>query len=336
MWLVSAGADILSKNDDGYTPLHYLAARGLSTLLRQVAEMREDFDANTTGSKDTSLLHCAAEQGHLEMIRTLIELGAVVDAVDDENESPLHYACLKGNLPAVQMLVEYKAVINARDNEGSTPLFYACSSGNLNLAKWLVSQVRSIYNGFVLSFYKYVIIIFLRVLFCIILIAVEILACTWHVKGLCQFNSVRILLIIRLHDRGYKELAIWLVDAGIDVNSKNINGHSPMDFAISGNHDDVVAALELKIEEAERVAQAQAETVATLHKAATAGNINVVNQILREGLDANVRNINNSAAIHFAAMAGHLEVVKVMIPEVRRNMDINLSSLRTETICRQS
>eukprot|EP01042_Synura_sphagnicola_P003348 gene3348-4147_t len=265
LWLVRNGADIYARNGEGYTPLHYLATRGHAALLRAVSGVREDFDANCSGTKDISLLHCAAEQGHVDMVRLLLSLGAVVDSVDDENETPLHYACLRGHLDAAMVLVEHKAVINARDNEGSTPLFYACSSGNVQLSQWLRNQGALLHNI--------------------------------NRRGnTCLHVACKV---------GNKDMALWLIEAGVDVHSKNINGHSPMDFAITGNHTELVQALEAKLEEAELFAIAQLETRAMLHKAAAAGNVQVVSQVLREGLDINSKDEKLWSAMHFAAANGH-------------------------------
>ena len=78
----------------------------------------------TKDSKGLILLHCAAFQGHIEIVRLLCDHGADVDARNHQDGSrPLHYAARKGRISIVKELIEEKnAEINARDDDGETAL----------------------------------------------------------------------------------------------------------------------------------------------------------------------------------------------------------------------
>ncbi len=104
--LAELGADPLTRTDDNSTAL--MAAAGLGT--RSPGE-----DAGT-------------EDEVLEAVRTALELGADIDAVNDDGETPMHGAAYK-NLPrAVRLLAENGADIevwNQRNKYGWTPLTIA-------------------------------------------------------------------------------------------------------------------------------------------------------------------------------------------------------------------
>ena len=56
-----------------------------------------------------TLLHWAADGDHLEAIRTLVGLGADIDAVDDEELTPLAYAACNDYAASAQLLVDLGA-----------------------------------------------------------------------------------------------------------------------------------------------------------------------------------------------------------------------------------
>ena len=55
-----------------------------------------------------------------------------------EGDTPLFFAVLKGNLEVVKLLVECGAIINIQNNSGDTPLMYAVSKGFEAIAKYLI------------------------------------------------------------------------------------------------------------------------------------------------------------------------------------------------------
>ena len=97
-YIISLGADINIRRDDGQTPLHEAA----------------DFRSG-------------------EVISRFIDLGADVHAVDNKGLTPLHNAAFRGNVSAINMLKEKGADIYARDKLGNTPLHMASHHGGQGL-----------------------------------------------------------------------------------------------------------------------------------------------------------------------------------------------------------
>jgi ankyrin repeat protein len=70
-------------------------------------------------------LMIAAGQGSTEIVRLLLDSGALVDTSSHEGWTALHYAAASGNDHTVRILCERGASVDCRDFEGRTPLLVA-------------------------------------------------------------------------------------------------------------------------------------------------------------------------------------------------------------------
>lgn len=51
-------------------------------------------------------LHVAASQGSLSVAKCLIDAGADMRSLDEEQMTPLHFACMEGSLEVAKLLFE--------------------------------------------------------------------------------------------------------------------------------------------------------------------------------------------------------------------------------------
>jgi ankyrin repeat protein len=91
------------------------------------------------------LLTSAAEDGRVDILRLLVDLGLDVNGKADgprpwpNDTSPLWWAALAGQLDAVKLLVEFGADVHARDpNYNATPLASANYKGQQEVVEYLV------------------------------------------------------------------------------------------------------------------------------------------------------------------------------------------------------
>lgn len=85
----------------------------------------------------------AIQQGKISQVRLLLAQGVEINFVD-EMGTPLHYAAQAGNLDVVKSLVEAGAGVNARNKDGYTALHCACNSGSFGVVKYLAEQKATI------------------------------------------------------------------------------------------------------------------------------------------------------------------------------------------------
>jgi hypothetical protein len=84
--------------------------------------------------KGVTPLHIAAEMGHLEIARLLIQRGAKLDALTSTDTQPIHQAAMNGYDEVVALLLELGADVNCQDDNGATPLDFAIFRENYQTA----------------------------------------------------------------------------------------------------------------------------------------------------------------------------------------------------------
>ena len=89
-----------------------------------------------------TVLHEAAESGHLEVCKALIRYGADVNkaAAASGFITPLVQAAESGNMQVAQLLVENGAFVDGVDDTSISPLISAVDSGHHDIAKYLLSK----------------------------------------------------------------------------------------------------------------------------------------------------------------------------------------------------
>lgn len=90
-------------------------------------------------------LHYACREGYLTIVEYLVEKGARIDVVDDENYTPLHHACAKGHFDVIQYLQSnnrmiFLKLIEVKSNTQATCLHLAVQYGDLTLVEYILKQ----------------------------------------------------------------------------------------------------------------------------------------------------------------------------------------------------
>jgi ankyrin repeat protein len=174
--LLDSGVDSNTPGRNGWTPLHFASQGGHTDIVSILAERSDNIDAKEK-NKSTALL-LAANNGFVEIIRilqrygadlearneegftsllltvrasvnsgpvhALCELGADLEAKDNNEWTALHWAVFNDSDDLIKILCEFGANIDALNGEKETPLMMACKTGNLKIAKRLMKYAPSL------------------------------------------------------------------------------------------------------------------------------------------------------------------------------------------------
>ncbi|KAK8641622.1 hypothetical protein V6N13_011012 [Hibiscus sabdariffa] len=89
-------------------------------------------------------VNCAAYNGDLYQLQSLIRAGADPNKTDYDGRSPLHLAASKGYEDIASFLIRHPVDINIKDKFGNTPLLEAIKNGQDNIAALLVKEGASL------------------------------------------------------------------------------------------------------------------------------------------------------------------------------------------------
>jgi hypothetical protein len=123
---------------NGATSVHLAAQEGHENMVRCLLALGAD--PNPISFLGTRPLHLAALNGHDDTIRFLVsEFGVDPNCPSGEDDSSaLHLASLRGNMSTVRTLISLGAEPNICSRDNSTPLHYSCQEGHLSVSNLLV------------------------------------------------------------------------------------------------------------------------------------------------------------------------------------------------------
>jgi ankyrin repeat protein len=104
----------------------------------------KDLPLNSIDRKGYTALHWASANGHLPVVKALVEAGATVDLQDEQGCTPLHLASRNGNADVVDFSLQNRADPNAHDALGFTPLHWSSIRGHLGVAKILIGSSANV------------------------------------------------------------------------------------------------------------------------------------------------------------------------------------------------
>ncbi|OLP73222.1 Cortactin-binding protein 2, partial [Symbiodinium microadriaticum] len=117
----------------------------------QVAALRDAARSGRTSEVETLLhrpqdpdsgpptpLFVAAEHGHLQVIRLVLEANADKDKADENGATPLYIAAQNGQLEVVRLLLEANVDKDKAKHSGATPLYIAAEKGQLTVVRLLL------------------------------------------------------------------------------------------------------------------------------------------------------------------------------------------------------
>ncbi|GFW44593.1 ankyrin-3 [Trichonephila clavipes] len=329
--LIDYGADTNAKSNGGHTALQFAAQNNCTTitsilirntdladqiesLLSAVFEGHHDI-VNTLLKKCAfnvhelqekyNLLHKAVENGHLTVVKILLDNGFEVNAMGkDSTTTPLHCAAVHEHWEIAQLLLTKGANPNAQDLHGITPIHISVMRGNVDLFEILLEEKADIFlrdhrNNSAVEL----------TIYCSRLDILKLLLQT----GKAGVNFKGYLNRTLLHESalsGTLEITEYLVENGADIDARCTNGHKPIHLASEMGFEKIV---EFYLNHNMSVNNLNGNKLTLLHIAADCGKANVAELLIKRKANINIPDINNETPLHLAVANGHKEVLDILL-----------------------
>ena len=248
----------------GSTVLHFAAEGGHVEAVRELVV--RGCDVNAVRANGCTPLHDAASCGRTEAVCELIKLGATKSVVASTFGTPLHQAALRGHVDTAVTMLEEGCPLDVVSSVGSTVLHFAAAGGHVEAVRELV------------------------------------------VRG-CDVNAVKANGCTPLHDAagcGRTEAVCELMKLGATKSVVAGTFGTPLHLAALQGHVDTAVAMLVEGCPLDAVNSAGATV---LHFAAAGGHVEVVRELVVRGCDVNAVRANGCTPLHDAAGCGRTEAV---------------------------
>ena len=133
--LISSGADVNARTEDGWTPLMMATIKGYTEVVRALLIKGADVDARN--KKGWTALMFAVSMGDLDTMRVLLDGNAEIDARDNDGKTALMQATGEKNVESLKVLLDSGADVNVVDRLGETALTIAARRGYTEIVELL-------------------------------------------------------------------------------------------------------------------------------------------------------------------------------------------------------
>jgi len=199
-----ANTSILNRMENE-SALHYCARYGSLEVLKLLLSTMHSEEAakavNYQNKAGWSPLLVAAKEGHLEIMKVLIDYHARLDIFDEAGKTALHISAEYGHLELIELLMEKKAYANAKSKIGLTAIHFASANGYIDIIEVLVKK----YNA------------------------------SLDIMSINKRTPLHMAA-----EKGRLECIAKLLALNADPNFNDANGYTPLHLAAENNHPDAV------------------------------------------------------------------------------------------------
>jgi ankyrin repeat protein len=279
-------------------------------------------------SAEVASIHEAASLGILDKVKVFLEDGIDVNAKDSQGMTPLLLAAQGGHKDVAELLINRGADVNGKDNSVYIPLSWAIWNEDRDMIKLLVTNSADV--NFVAEddwpFLHYLTWNNDRELVELFLAHGAKLnvkdksgQTEFHIAVLRGNRDLSRFLVSKGATAPELHLAACLgdlarvkslVEEGVDVDTKDEIGWTPLYWAASTAEEEVA---EFLIGKGADIDVRTNNDRTPLQQAATAGAAKLTSLLISKGADSNARDEGNGTPLHSAAAGGHKNVVELLI-----------------------
>jgi ankyrin repeat protein len=331
--------DVNLMSDEEYPPLYYACSYSSPEMVHLLLMAGADYDV-LCGKENTPLLlvaaGCNTQVARPEIIETLIEFGADINAADKKGCTVLHLACIKQDVELCKLLLEKGADPCVTDSAINTPLhlFLAEVGGR---SSWKTKIPASVYiEGITLLIEHNAQIEAanneLATPFCTycrvhkesdVLVLKHLVSIGASVDYQDKFENTPLFYAVKWNR---SVLVKFLLDNGADANIKNRDGVSPYSLALDENKRTFISM----IEKSNVSVDADSDDMdAAFMRACRNGRRGAAEMLIKSGnIDITYVDDWGRTPLHYIAGMGSIALAKFAL---ENGVDVNYTDNRGET-----
>lgn len=219
--LLTRGAIINLKNSSGNTPLMIAAIQGKIAVLQELINKDKSLINEKNNKGMTALHHAATKKNHF-IVEALIDQGATINEVDNNNDTPLHLAAKhSSSSDVIKTLIQEGASLTSKNNSRKTAVHIA-SNKNKPLLQTHTDIFTAINNYTNATQGKQIELI------------TELMSNVRNRERLDTSTNVTPLLYAL--QKAKPEVALLLINLGVNKNAKNGAGDTALHIAAQENY----------------------------------------------------------------------------------------------------
>ncbi|MEE9543083.1 MAG: ankyrin repeat domain-containing protein [Thermodesulfobacteriota bacterium] len=305
--------------------LIYLTKLGKTGLVRKV--VHKGADVNLVNSrKGWPALMFAVRDGHHEIVRILINNGALVNFEDQDKKSPMFLAAhynhvdigdlllenyadtdkpflMAETIKMMDFLVERGGDVNSKDKDGLTPVIMAARDGKIDTLRYLIEEsgdVKLKTNTGVTALHYAAEHSFDGI--CKLLIAYGANVDAMDDKG----NTVLMSAVAY----GHKDIVILLLQNSVNIHAKDNSGTTPLMHASSNGHAEIA---ELLIKKGASVHDKDNSGATALMAASVYGQAEAASVLLDNGANVDAKDNSGTSILTGAVKNDQTTIVNLLI-----------------------
>ncbi|CAL4071324.1 unnamed protein product, partial [Meganyctiphanes norvegica] len=135
---LAASANIDMKHNVGWASIHAAAQNGHLSIVRIL--LNRGANINARDFQGYTALIWATERGHCQITELLLQSGADTSCANNLGYKAIHMAALRNNAIIIKQLAKYKVNLDAQDSGCGTALHLTCQFGNYEAAVALLDE----------------------------------------------------------------------------------------------------------------------------------------------------------------------------------------------------
>jgi len=284
--------------------IHDAAREGDLDAVRAIVEA-DPTQLNEQDVRNDAPIHLASIGGHTELVRYLLDAGALIDIGDNENTTALGCVAIHGHMDIAELLIERGAAVDVADDNGNTPLRWAVYNMHGDLARLFIDHGASLDvvggNGSTL------------------------------LHGAAYGGNADLVQLLLDHDadvnarngalytpllsgivgRAGVDVLQMLIDAGADVHDRNGDGYNA--FTLAARRDTTDVAVYLMEQGVSTHARADYNGMSALHNAAAGGNTALIEILLDDGANIDEECSDGWTALTWAVIRNQVDAAALLL-----------------------